>query len=120
MPVELRGLADLTLGLRKFAGSAQRRLRRTFMVHSSILYNFPLQQISKYTAPPRRQPAYRAGRPHADFVTNLAVSRGELVAALQAAWLAPELPISRADVPEGRVRELVAEKFGQPQWIERF
>src|SRR5262245_11581272 len=44
-PVELHGSGDLTLGRerRKFAGSAQRRLRTHFLVHATFLYGFPLE-----------------------------------------------------------------------------
>ena len=115
--VEVRGSGDLTLGLRKFSGSAQRRLRRHFLVHATILYDFPLGLIPRYLGTPARQPAYREGRPHGDFVTNLPLPRPALVEALRDAWLAPV--VSAAEVPEAMVRDLVAERFGDPGWVER-
>ena len=55
---------------RKFGGSAQRRLKSWFMVHCSILYDFPIERIDRYLKMPRRQPEYRAGRSHGDFLST--------------------------------------------------
>jgi len=118
-PVEVRGSGDLTLGLRKVSGSAQRRLRRYFLVHATFLYDFPLGLIPRYLGTPARQPAYRAGRPHDDFVTNLPLPRPLLVDAIRAAWLPPGGPLIEAEVPADLVRDLVATKFADPGWIER-
>lgn len=117
--VEVLGLGDLTLSLRKFSGSAQRRLRDHFFVHATILYDFPLERVSRYTALPRRQPAYREGRSHDDFLTNLDLPRDELIQAIRSAWLSPDRPAKAAVVPEDLVRHLVATKFADPAWIER-
>ncbi len=117
--VEVLGLGDLTLNRRKFSGSAQRRLRNHFFVHATILYDFPLDRVSRYTALPRRQPAYRDGRSHEDFLTNLDLPRNVLVGAIRSAWLSSDRPVETADVPEERVRHLVATKFADPAWIAR-
>ncbi len=120
LPVEVRGSGDLTIGSRKFSGSAQRRLKRYFLVHASILYRFPLERITRYTALPHRQPDYRQGRAHRDFVTNLELPRDELWEAVRASWLGPDGRFGAIDVPESPVRELVATKFGDPGWVARF
>ncbi len=78
-PVHVLGSGDLTVSDRKIAGSAQRRLRRSFLIHTTILYQFALNRIPRYTSLPDRQPAYRRGRPHEHFVTNLDISRETLV-----------------------------------------
>lgn len=115
-PVEVRGSGDLTLGARKFSGSAQRRFRHHFLVHATLLYAFPLDRVVRYLAEPRRQPAYREGRAHADFVVNLPLPRGELVRALLAAWGPRPDPMP---VPRERVELLLSEKFRDPGWIAR-
>jgi lipoate---protein ligase len=117
--IEVLGSGDLVLGGRKFAGSAQRRLRRHFLVHVSILYAFPIDRIGRYLHMPRRQPEYRQGRPHEEFLTNLEVDRSLLIRAVRSAWLPPSEPIVAAPVPEERVRALVAAKFADRAWIER-
>jgi lipoate-protein ligase A len=118
-PVEVLGSGDLTLGLRKFAGSAQRRLRRHFLVHVTLMFAFSLERIGRYTALPRRQPAYRQGRSHEDFLTNLDLPRDQILAAIRSAWLPAHPPAPIASVPDALVRELVASKFGDPAWVER-
>lgn len=120
LDVGLKGSADLTLGDRKFAGSAQRRLRAHFLVHTSILYRFPLDPIVRYTRLPPRQPAYRASRSHEAFLTNLALPRERLVAAIQSAWLALDGPISNPEVPLDLIEQLLAEKYQAEGWVERF
>lgn len=118
--VEVRGSGDLTIAGRKFSGSAQRRLKRHFLVHASILNEFPLDRIPRYLAEPRRRPAYREDRPHADFITNLGLPRGLLLRAIRSAWLPAGRPIEPAPVPSDRVLDLVATKFGDPAWVQRF
>jgi lipoate-protein ligase A len=120
LPVEVQGSGDLTLHDRKVAGSAQRRLRRSFLVHTSILYDFRLENVSRYLAEPRRQPAYREGRDHGAFVANLPVPRPQLLQAIQEAWIGVPRPPRTALFDPARVRQLVQEKFGDPAWIERF
>jgi len=118
-PVEVLGSGDLTIGLRKFSGSAQRRLRRNLLIHASILYDFPLERIERYTGLPSRKPAYRGDRPHSDFVTNLPMTRTALVEAIRSAWLPAGHPARPVAIPAGRVRELSGAKFGDLRWIER-
>lgn len=117
--VEVLGSGDLVLDRRKFSGSAQRRLRRHFLVHATILYRFPLGLVGRYTRPPVRQPAYRENRSHDDFLVNLDLARGTLVAAIQGAWLPPDHPGVPADIPAPLVGELVRTKFADPGWVER-
>jgi lipoate---protein ligase len=117
--VQIQGSGDLTVGARKVSGSAQRRLRRHVLVHATILYAFPIEAITRYTNAPLRQPSYRQQRPHDQFVANLDLSRSRLEELLRLAWLeSPEAPES-ATIPFERVRALVSEKFGDPNWVNR-
>ena len=118
-PVEVKGLGDLTLGDRKFAGSAQRRLRRHFMVHASILYRMQIESVARYTRLPLRQPGYRARRSHEAFLTNLDLPRSDLLAAIRAAWPSADGSTVLGIVPDDLVRQLVMEKFGDPAWVAR-
>jgi lipoate---protein ligase len=116
---EMLGSGDLTIHNRKFAGSAQRRLRRHVLVHASILYDFPLDQIDHLTLMPPRRPSYRQDRPHADFVTNLPLAREPLVAAICETWLPPGIPAKPGVIPWERFELLFATKFSKSGWIER-
>ncbi len=64
---------DLTVRGRKFGGCAQRRRRRTLLHHGTLLYDFDITSAARFLTEPRRQPGYRAGRAHSDFLTNAGV-----------------------------------------------
>jgi len=114
---QVLGSGDLTLDGRKFSGSAQRRLKRHVMVHASLLYAIPAGLIARYTRPPARQPEYRRGRSHEDFLTMIPLSRRRIMEAIRSAWPAD----GPADLgpPTGLAGRLVAEKFGRDDWISR-
>lgn len=69
--VACRGVSDLAIGERKISGNAQRRTRHALLFHGTILYRMPAEVIARYLRHPRRQPAYRADRPHDSFVCTI-------------------------------------------------
>ena len=114
------GRGDLVSGGRKFGGSAQRRLKNWFMVHCSILSDFPIERISRYLKMPSRQPEYRAGRSHENFLANLALPRPAVANAIRHAFSASTASLPVSLVPPALLESLLAEKFANRQWIERF
>ncbi len=84
--VAVCGTSDLVVDGRKFSGNSQRWLKHAFLHHGTILYDFDLPRIGRLLKRPTRQPDYRFGRTHADFVTNIAVPRDAVLASLVAAW----------------------------------
>jgi len=119
-PIILQGSGDLTIDGRKFGGSAQRRLRHWFLVHCSILYDFSLDRISRYLTLPSRQPAYRGGRSHDDFLRNLGLPRRIIRGSICAAW-SPTCSLSpTTDVPHELLKTLLSDRFANRSWIERF
>ena len=110
------GLGDLVLEGRKCAGSAQRRLKAWFMVHCTILYDFSIERIARYLAIPRRQPEYRRGRGHHEFLRNLGLPRKILRNAIQGDSRAGACPPAALAL----VPSLMTEKFANRAWIERF
>jgi len=117
--VAVEGSGDLTVGGRKFGGSAQRRLKNWFLVHCTILHAFPLERIGRYLSVPARQPAYRAGRTHEDFLMNLDLPRTILRGLICSAW-SPTSSLSPApDVPHDLLAALLSERFANRSWIER-
>ena len=74
----IRGLTDLAMGERKVSGNAQRRGSRALLHHGTLLYAFQPTTVQKYLAEPSRQPDYRTGRRHADFLGNLPLSAGDI------------------------------------------
>ncbi len=117
--VEVLGSGDLTLAGRKFAGSAQRRLRNWILVHATILYDLPIARICRYLRQPERQPAYRGRRGHEDFLLNLPMHRTILNESIRSAW--PSHPLDAAsEVSRDLLEILLAEKFANRSWVERF
>jgi lipoate-protein ligase A len=98
---------------RKFSGNSVRVKRRHVLYHGTLLYDFPLDLISRCLAVAARQPAYRDGREHRAFVTNLPVAPGKIRESLANAWQAT---LKRTDWPQSRVSELVSGKYGDPDW----
>ena len=114
--VERRGTSDLALGERKFSGNSLRIKREHLLYHGTLLYDFPLELIGACLRQPPRQPEYRAGRSHVDFVMNLPVDATSLRRALIAAWEAEE-PL--VDWPRELTERLVAERYSQREWNYR-
>lgn len=84
--VSVAGISDLVVGPHKVGGSAQRRTRDAVLWHGTLLYNFALPRISQYLSEPDRQPEYRQHRPHAAFVANLPMERGQAIRTLTQAF----------------------------------
>jgi lipoate-protein ligase A len=117
--IEVRGSGDLVLQDRKVAGSAQRRLKHWFLVHISLLCEFPLERVSRYLLEPDRQPSYRGGRVHGEFLRNLEAPRRIVGEVIRQAWCPPHLPSPVAGVPRELLENLLAERFANRSWIER-
>jgi lipoate-protein ligase A len=110
------GISDLAAGGLKVSGNAQQRKAQGLLHHGTLLYDFDRSRVARYLRQPARQPEYRAGRPHEQFLTNLPCSAAELRHRLRRAWQAErELPHWPRDV----VARLVAEKYGRPEWLRR-
>jgi lipoate---protein ligase len=84
--VELHGTCDLTIRMQKISGNAVRYKRHAVLYHGTLLYDFPLEWISRYLAIPPRMPDYRQRRNHADFVRNVACDGSLLRQALIKVW----------------------------------
>ncbi len=113
----VEGVSDLATDGVKFSGNAQQRKRTHFLHHGTLLADaFDLAAVPRYLRPPEREPAYRAGRPHAAFVRTLPTTTAELKRRLVVGWGAGG---EYGPVPLDRVRELVAEKYGRDEWVRR-
>lgn len=74
----IRHLADLAIGERKVSGNAQRRGAHALLHHGTLLYAFDAGLAERYLPEPCRQPDYRGGRRHADFLGNLPLPAGDI------------------------------------------
>ena len=84
--VARQGISDLTWNGRKFSGNALRCKREHVLYHGTLLYDFPLSLVAELLRMPPRQPAYRAGRSHEDFIGNLPLSADTLRNAVREAF----------------------------------
>lgn len=99
--------------LRKFSGNSLRLRPTHALYHGTIMYDFSLQQVSKFLHLPPRQPQYRNGREHVDFVANLPATVEELCQSVAAAWPCDG---TLADWPRELTSQLVAEKYVREEW----
>jgi lipoate-protein ligase A len=67
-----RGLSDIALGERKVAGTSLFRSRNYLLYQASLLVRLDHAAIGRYLRHPSREPDYRKGRTHADFLAGLA------------------------------------------------
>lgn len=121
------GLSDLTVacadgGLRKIAGNAQARKKRSVLVHGTLLASPDCELMARVLRYPSRAPEYRAGRGHSAFLTSLREQGApdDLPALAQglARVLASGTGLEENPLPEEqrRAAKLLAEKYGTAEW----
>jgi lipoate-protein ligase A len=111
LPVCVRGITDLAVGDRKFSGNAQRRKRKALIFHGTFLLGMDIAKVPVFLTMPSRQPDYRQGRNHQQFMMNLEAPATAIKAALREMWLAKEV---LATVPD--FTALLDEKYSAQQW----
>ncbi|GBD37294.1 Lipoate--protein ligase 1 [bacterium HR36] len=127
LDIQLASSSDLVWQQRKVSGNSQRRLRRYFLHHGTLLYGFDVELAERYLPMPSRVPEYRRGRSHRDFLTNLPLQRSQLVACLRQAFAASDAPWYRSDhmgppLQDGLMtlaQRLVREKYSRWEWLTR-
>ena len=116
-PVEARGHTDLVIGGLKFSGNAQRRKKNFLIFHGSFLLNFDVELMEHALPLPSKQPDYRLGRSHSDFLMNLKIPATILKAALQKTWSAGSpLPL----IPFDQIARLAQDKYSRHDWNFKF
>ncbi len=71
---QIRGTSDVCLGERKILGSSIYMAKGHLFYHAVLNVGEDPQKIERYLNHPVREPDYRKGRPHGDFVTSLKAS----------------------------------------------
>ena len=66
-----KGISDISIGEKKILGSAIYRGQESVFYHAVLNVKEDIALISKYIKHPTREPDYRKGRSHLDFVTSL-------------------------------------------------
>lgn len=69
--LSLKGISDIAIGDRKISGSAIYRSKNALLYHAVLNLGEPATTFEKYLKHPAKEPDYRNGRSHAEFVTSL-------------------------------------------------
>jgi len=110
------GTSDLALDDLKFSGNAQKRTRGAVLHHGTVLHDFDLAAAARFLHEPEKRPQYRGERRHVDFLTNVPLEAETIKTRIASAWAAEAKP--GFEIPS--LEELIAEKYGNPIWTERF
>lgn len=76
--IKQRGISDLAIGERKIAGTSMFRSKSYLLYQASILVDMDIDMISRYLKHPTKEPEYRKGKSHKDFLTDLAAFDKEI------------------------------------------
>ena len=123
--IEIRGCTDLALDPRpstlesalKFSGNAQRRKKHFLLFHGTFLLKFDLALMDKFLRMPSKEPDYRGGRAHKNFLTNLDLPAEAVKRALREAWGATS-PVEV--VPRDAIAALARDKYVTREWNFKF
>ena len=102
-----RGLSDIAWRERKVGGTSIFRSRNYLLYQASLLYRVEVNKIDALLPHPQREPDYRAGRTHAQFLCGLA----DIVPDSQQDAISAVL---RQELPRAVGRLLVAELIEPP------
>ena len=109
-------VSDLAVDGKKISGNAQVRKKSYFLQHGTMLFDMDLAKVSRYLTHPSREPAYRRGREHDDFIANIPLSRLQIEDAIKDVFSVtdPAWRLGRADLE--RLNDLVEGKFATDAW----
>lgn len=66
-----RGISDIAVGQRKISGNAQARKWHAILLHGTVLADIDHDLVEAVLKHPTREPDYREGRKHSDFIVTL-------------------------------------------------
>lgn len=69
--LSMKGISDISIGDKKILGSSIYLRKQTLFYHAVLNINESIDFIAKYLKHPTKEPDYRKGRSHKDFVTSL-------------------------------------------------
>ena len=94
-----RGISDVTVGNLKISGNAQARKWKSVLLHGTIMMEMDYDLVEAVLKHPYREPDYRKGRSHRDFLISLhdlgvkasfvEVERAVADAAMELLWSGP-------------------------------
>ncbi|NRA64271.1 MAG: hypothetical protein HRU19_07275 [Pseudobacteriovorax sp.] len=66
-----RGFSDLVIGDKKIAGTSLFRSKNYLLYQASLLFETKIKDIERYLSHPSKEPDYREGRGHSQFLIGL-------------------------------------------------
>lgn len=69
--LSIQGISDITIDDKKILGSSLHRKKDLVLYQGALLVNPQLDLISRYLRHPKKEPEYRGGRAHSEFITSL-------------------------------------------------
>jgi lipoate-protein ligase A len=112
--VEFRGICDLTIGNRKVSGNAMKCKRNWFIYHGTMIcQSMEIELIERCLRMPSRQPEYRRGRAHGDFITRIPALAKTVRSEIVRQW---QCDGEFLNWPSHVTRKLVADKYSQREW----
>lgn len=76
--LDVSGSCDLSLDGRKVSGNSMRIRRNWLLYHGTLLLDMNIKLLDRYLQHPPREPDYRDGRKHEQFVANLGLDRATI------------------------------------------
>ena len=73
-----KGISDVTIGNKKIVGSSIYQNKDLIFYHAVLNMQEDVEKIARYIAHPTKEPDYRKGRSHTDFVTSVKFHHPEL------------------------------------------
>lgn len=111
---DLNGTCDLTWKDRKCSGNSLRVARNHLLYHGTLLYDFELSVIARCLKVAPRQPEYRRGRDHEQFVTNVEVDSSRFAVDLCVEFSAERAASASSLMPQ--VSELRKKRYDDSAW----
>lgn len=114
--IRVNGISDLCIDSLKFSGNAQRRIKNKLLFHGTFLYNFDLNAIHNLLAHPSIEPDYRNNRSHLDFITNISISKEQIMTALETEWNSESINY----IKKLNYLDSIQNNYKTKTWIEKF
>ena len=111
--LEFNGTCDLVVARRKVSGNSVRLVRDWMLYHGTLLLDMDLALADRLLKHPPREPEYRGGRSHADFLANIQLPYSTVAAALRSHWQAD---LQYDPLPLGRIESLARDKYSKESW----
>ncbi len=106
-----RGLSDITFGDLKVAGTSLFRSRNYLLYQASILVDLNHDLINRYLKHPSKEPDYRLGRTHQDFLKGLSDFHQDATPSLCADVLDRWLPNQVKEIMGSELLSPIPEQF---------